>query len=94
MQTINGLSLPCALAGKDSLTALAVEAAKNALQMAEVDPDDLDLVLLCTSTPDDLFGSAPQVQLYWRIHKLMCCVNVVSYVVKCSYILFCVNISG
>ncbi|GFZ01186.1 3-ketoacyl-acyl carrier protein synthase III [Actinidia rufa] len=50
------------ITGKDSLTALAAEAAKNALQMAEVDPDDLDLVLLCTSTPDDLFGSAPQIQ--------------------------------
>ncbi|KAL6986063.1 Beta-ketoacyl-[acyl-carrier-protein] synthase III B, chloroplastic [Sarracenia purpurea var. burkii] len=50
------------LTGKDSLTALAVEAAKKALQMAEVDPDDLNLVLLCTSTPDDLFGSAPQIQ--------------------------------
>ncbi|KAK6127086.1 hypothetical protein DH2020_039170 [Rehmannia glutinosa] len=50
------------LSGKDSLTDLAVEAAKKALQMAEVDPDDVDLVLLCTSTPEDLFGSAPQIQ--------------------------------
>lgn len=50
-----------AIAGKESLTALAAEAAKKALQMAEVDPDDVDLVLLCTSTPEDLFGSAPQV---------------------------------
>ncbi|KAK9277780.1 hypothetical protein L1049_007327 [Liquidambar formosana] len=50
------------LTGKDSLTALAVEAAKKALQMAQVDPDDVDLVLLCTSTPEDLFGSAPQIQ--------------------------------
>ncbi|KAI3446642.1 hypothetical protein Pfo_029558 [Paulownia fortunei] len=50
------------LSGKDSLTGLAVEAAKKALQMAEVDPDDVDLVLLCTSTPEDLFGSAPQIQ--------------------------------
>ncbi|CAK9171136.1 unnamed protein product [Ilex paraguariensis] len=49
------------LSGKDSLTSLAVEAAKKALQMAEVDPDAVDLVLLCTSTPDDLFGSAPQI---------------------------------
>ncbi|XP_022871803.1 3-oxoacyl-[acyl-carrier-protein] synthase 3 A, chloroplastic-like isoform X3 [Olea europaea var. sylvestris] len=38
------------------------EAAKKALEMAEVDPDDVDLVLMCTSTPDDLFGSAPQIQ--------------------------------
>ncbi|THG09134.1 hypothetical protein TEA_006373 [Camellia sinensis var. sinensis] len=47
---------------KESLTALAVEAAQKALEMAEVDPDDVDLVLLCTSTPEDLFGSAPQIQ--------------------------------
>uniref|UniRef100_A0A5B7B9K8 Putative ketoacyl-ACP synthase III n=1 Tax=Davidia involucrata TaxID=16924 RepID=A0A5B7B9K8_DAVIN len=44
------------LTGKESLTALAAEAGKRALQMAGVDPDDVDLVLLCTSTPDDLFG--------------------------------------
>ncbi|KAI8546519.1 hypothetical protein RHMOL_Rhmol07G0124500 [Rhododendron molle] len=50
------------LAGNESMTALAVEAARKALQMAEVDPDDVDLVLMCTSTPEDLFGSAPQIQ--------------------------------
>lgn len=50
------------LTGKDRMTGLAVEAAQKALEMAEVDPDDVDLVLLCTSTPDDLFGSAPQIQ--------------------------------
>ncbi|KAM7490906.1 hypothetical protein LguiA_033827 [Lonicera macranthoides] len=50
------------LTGNDSLTGLATEAAKKALEMAKVDPDDVDLVLLCTSTPEDLFGSAPQIQ--------------------------------
>lgn len=50
------------ISGEDNLTALAVEASKKALEMAEVDPDDVDLILLCTSTPDDLFGSAPQIQ--------------------------------
>ncbi|KAJ7944769.1 3-oxoacyl-[acyl-carrier-protein] synthase [Quillaja saponaria] len=50
------------LSGRDKLTNLAVEAARKALQMAEVDPDDVDLVLMCTSTPEDLFGSAPQIQ--------------------------------
>lgn len=29
--------------------------------MANVKPEEVDLLLLCTSTPDDLFGSAPQV---------------------------------
>ncbi|KAI5675355.1 hypothetical protein M9H77_06305 [Catharanthus roseus] len=50
------------LTGKDSLNALAVEAAKKALEMAQVGPNEVDLILLCTSTPEDLFGSAPQIQ--------------------------------
>ncbi|XP_047338857.1 3-oxoacyl-[acyl-carrier-protein] synthase 3 A, chloroplastic-like [Impatiens glandulifera] len=50
------------LSGQESLTDLAVEAAKKALLMAETDPADLDLILLCTSTPEDLFGGAPQIQ--------------------------------
>lgn len=53
--------LDVVLAGGDNLTSLAAEAAKKALEMAKVDPDDLDLILMCTSTPEDLFGSAPQV---------------------------------
>lgn len=61
VQIINSFSFNCTLTGKDSLTALAVEAAKRALEMAQVDPDEVDLVLMCTSTPEDLFGSAPQV---------------------------------
>ncbi|XVE57702.1 hypothetical protein DITRI_Ditri04bG0110800 [Diplodiscus trichospermus] len=50
------------ISGKESLKGLAVEAARKALEMADVDPDDLDLILMCTSTPEDLFGAAPQVQ--------------------------------
>lgn len=45
----------------ESLTAIAAEAGKRALEMAGVAPEDVDLVLLCTSSPDDLFGSATQV---------------------------------
>jgi 3-oxoacyl-[acyl-carrier-protein] synthase III len=40
---------------------LAIEAGKKALEMAQVEPEEVDLVVLCTSTPDDLFGSGPQV---------------------------------
>lgn len=50
------------LSGEESLTTIAGEAAKKALEMAKVHPDDIDLILMCTSTPDDLFGSAPQIQ--------------------------------
>lgn len=62
------------LAGTDNLTGLAAEAARKALEMAKVDPDDLDLILMCTSTPEDLFGSAPQIQ-----KQLGCKTNPLSY---------------
>ncbi len=45
-----------------SLVQLATEAAKSAIEMAGIAPMDLDLILLATSTPDDMFGSACQVQ--------------------------------
>jgi 3-oxoacyl-[acyl-carrier-protein] synthase-3 len=45
-----------------SLSQLAAQAAIKALEMAQVSPRDIDLILLATSTPDDLFGSAAQVQ--------------------------------
>lgn len=35
---------------------LAVTAAQNALQMAKLSPDDIDLIILATSTPDFLGG--------------------------------------
>lgn len=47
--------------GDEKLGGLAVEAAKRALQMAQVEADDVDLVIMCTSTPDDLFGSGAWV---------------------------------
>ncbi|CAK9276254.1 unnamed protein product [Sphagnum jensenii] len=40
----------------ETVTSLSVEASKKALEMANVDPEDIDLLLLCTSTLDDLFG--------------------------------------
>ena len=45
-----------------SLVDLAVQAAKAALAQAGILPQDLDLILLATSTGVDRFGSAPQVQ--------------------------------
>ncbi|KAH9618481.1 hypothetical protein KSS87_006719 [Heliosperma pusillum] len=60
ISTRTGIRNRRVLSGEDTLIGLAAEAAKNALQMAELDPDDIDLILMCTSTPEDLFGSAPQ----------------------------------
>ncbi|GJX01902.1 3-oxoacyl-[acyl-carrier-protein] synthase 3 A, chloroplastic-like protein, partial [Tanacetum coccineum] len=49
------------LTGKETLTGLAVEAAQKALQMAELEPYDVDLILNCSSTPESLFGGAAVV---------------------------------
>ncbi|HEY9673345.1 MAG TPA: beta-ketoacyl-ACP synthase 3 [Waterburya sp.] len=45
-----------------SLSAIAARAAQEALDMAGIAATDLDLILLATSTPDDLFGTACKVQ--------------------------------
>lgn len=47
--------------GTETLNGLALEAANGALQMAKVEAENVDLVILCSSTPDDLFGGAAKV---------------------------------
>lgn len=44
------------------LSAIAAQAAQQALTMAQIAATDLDLIILATSTPDDLFGTACQIQ--------------------------------
>ena len=46
----------------DSLANLATQAGMRALEMAGLAAKDLDLIILATSTPDDLFGTAVKVQ--------------------------------
>jgi 3-oxoacyl-[acyl-carrier-protein] synthase-3 len=46
----------------ESLRTIAAQAAHNALNMAGLTAMDLDLIILATSTADDLFGSASQIQ--------------------------------
>lgn len=45
-----------------SLCTIAAQAARQALDMAQLAAADLDLIILATSTPDDLFGTAAQIQ--------------------------------
>ncbi|MDM9383452.1 beta-ketoacyl-ACP synthase 3 [Chlorogloeopsis sp. ULAP01] len=47
---------------KDSLTNIATSAAQKAMMMAGLTPQQLDLIILATSTPDDLFGNASLIQ--------------------------------
>lgn len=46
-----------------SVCAIAVEASKQAIAMAQIAPTDIDLIILATSSADDLFGTASQIQV-------------------------------
>lgn len=46
----------------ETLATLATQAAEQAIAMAGLTALDVDLILLATSTPDDLFGTAGQIQ--------------------------------
>ncbi|MCS5692365.1 ketoacyl-ACP synthase III [Cyanobium sp. FGCU-6] len=46
----------------ETVTTLATDAARASLDHAGWEPGDVDLILLATSSPDDLFGTAPRVQ--------------------------------
>ena len=57
-----GIGARRVVGSEESLGDLSGRAAERALAMAGWSADSLDLILLATSTPDDLFGSAPQLQ--------------------------------
>jgi len=46
-----------------SLVDLEVEAAKQALEQSGISPDKLGIIIVCTSTPDEMFGDAGAVAL-------------------------------
>lgn len=46
----------------ESLTVLATAASNQAIASAGITPAEIDLILLATSTPDDLFGTACKIQ--------------------------------
>jgi 3-oxoacyl-[acyl-carrier-protein] synthase-3 len=47
---------------EESLAQIATQAAERAIAMAGIAPTDIDLIILATSTGDDLFGSATTIQ--------------------------------
>jgi len=62
IRTRTGIGARRVAAADETLTSLAAAAGAQALANAGWDADSVDLVLLATSSPDDLFGSAPRVQ--------------------------------
>uniref|UniRef100_A0A1Z1MHF2 Beta-ketoacyl-[acyl-carrier-protein] synthase III n=1 Tax=Polysiphonia scopulorum TaxID=257860 RepID=A0A1Z1MHF2_9FLOR len=45
-----------------SINDLAISASQQALEKASMDPSEVDLIILATSSPSDLFGSASRIQ--------------------------------
>jgi 3-oxoacyl-[acyl-carrier-protein] synthase-3 len=46
----------------ETLASISAKAAKRALEAAKMAPEDVDLIIMATCSPDDLFGCATQVQ--------------------------------
>ncbi len=62
ISTRTGIKQRRVLGPDESFSDLCFQASISALEMAKWGPESLDLVLLATSTPNDLFGSAPKIQ--------------------------------
>ncbi len=68
----------------ESIKTLAADAAEQALDMSGLSPEDIDLIIVATSTPDDMFGDATSVA------ASLGCVNAVAFdlTAACSGFLF------
>jgi 3-oxoacyl-[acyl-carrier-protein] synthase-3 len=62
IQTRTGMRQRHICSPDESLADLAAQAGRRALEMAGIGANEIDLIILATSTPDDLFGSAGKVQ--------------------------------
>lgn len=62
IKTRTGIGKRHLAAPSTSVSELSVQAAQKAIAMAGITAFDLDLIVLATSTPDDLFGSASKIQ--------------------------------
>ena len=62
IKTRTGISQRHVIAKNETLHDLSSKAADRAMKMAGWNSETIDLLILATSTPDDLFGSAPKVQ--------------------------------
>lgn len=85
IQTRTGIGSRRVLSPDESIRDLAVTASKNAMEMANVQADDIDIVICCTSSPDDLFGDAPSIA-----SELSCSKDTVAFdlTAACSGFLF------
>jgi len=83
--TRTGIAERHVLTDGENLRDLSILASKRALEMAGLEPTDIDLVICASSTPDDLFGDAPTIA-----NELGCTSDTVAFdlVAACSGFLF------
>ena len=62
IKTRTGISERRISDNNESVCQMGYEAALGAMEMADWSSETVDLILLATSTPNDLFGSAPSIQ--------------------------------
>jgi 3-oxoacyl-[acyl-carrier-protein] synthase-3 len=91
IRTRTGISSRHVLLHGENLQDLGIQAAKQALEMAGVDPTELDMVICATSSPDNIFGDAPEIA-----NKLGCGTNTVAFdlTAACSGFLFAAVTAG
>jgi 3-oxoacyl-[acyl-carrier-protein] synthase-3 len=61
IKTRTGIAQRRVLLDGETLRSLGVEASKNALEMAGIKPEDIDIVICATSSADDMFGDATAI---------------------------------
>ncbi len=62
IETRTGISNRKIAAINENVSYMGFKSALEAINMAEWPPESIDLIILATSTPNDLFGSAPTIQ--------------------------------
>jgi len=85
IKTRTGISNRHVLQHGETLRELEEKAARKAIEMAEIDASDIDLVICCTSSADDIFGDAPSIA-----NSLGCTKNTIAFdlTAACSGFMF------
>jgi 3-oxoacyl-[acyl-carrier-protein] synthase-3 len=91
IKTRTGISERRVLLEDETLRSLGVKAANQALEMAGVSAEDIDIVICATSSPDDIFGDATAIAA-----EIGCTKNTVAFdlTAACSGFLFSTVTAG
>ncbi len=71
IQTRTGISNRRIAEIDENVAEMGFKAALSAMNMANWDSESVDLIILATSTPSDLFGSAPMIQAKLRANNAL-----------------------